>query len=200
MRQGIETGRRGEFRREIHRQLRIEYDQLGEQFGVKKNCLPFRRFQCNNRTATDFTARSRRGRDADAGCQPGPVGAVVKILELQFRSFDEQADGFADVQCAAAAKSNDAVARTVAIRRSAIDDVLFPRVRMNAGEKMPCLTLRFFAEDLRQSLKGAGGNEARIGDDEGALATQRFQPRRQLGKRAGAEHRGGRKRKCGDGR
>ena len=110
MRQGICSGSRGEFGRQTDGEFRVQYDESGEQFRVKQHCLASRRFERNHRAAPNFAARPSSRRDTHARRQPAPLLFKTEFGKRLLGSFDQQANGFADIQRAPATKCDDTVA------------------------------------------------------------------------------------------
>ena len=187
MSEGVRAGGSGQFWRQPDGELGVEDDQFGQQFGMKEDRFPMRRFERDDRTAADFASGAGRGRDGDERRQPRPIGLVIKPGEFQSGPFHQQARGLADIQRTAPANGNDGIAAILAKPGHGLAHVVFCGISVNLGIDEPVLALCCFTQNRDETQEGYCIHQSGIRNHQWPPYAQSLGSSRQLGQSTGAE-------------
>ena len=185
--EGVGAGGGGEFGRKADGDFGVKNDEVGEKRGLEEDGFAAGAFDGDDAAAADFGAGASGGRNANAGSEAAPIVGVFKVFEFEIRTLDEEANGLANIERAAAAESDHAVAVIVSVSTGAIDDVGLDGVRMDFGIEGPPLPFRAeWGEGFVEEVKRFSWEQAGVRDDKRFAHADSRQARWDFGECAGA--------------
>src|SRR5438132_100989 len=104
---------------------------------MKNDNLAMSLDQSDDRTPAHFTASTGSGGDTNAGHQAAPVLVKIEGFETEAGSLHKQAEGFADIQGAAAPKCDHGIAAPFFTGPGRLNHILLGGIRFHVREELP---------------------------------------------------------------
>src|SRR6267142_907523 len=119
-------------------------------------------FEGYHRTAAHLAAGPRSGWDGNEWSQAGPVSFLIKLRKIEAGPFNEERDGFPNVQRAPAADRYHTVTIMFTKERRPFTHIVLDRIRMYPAIEEPISALRRLAQCLGYSSKRVRRQHTRI--------------------------------------